>query len=438
MRLSRREVLMHSLFGTGYLGLRALATGLPVALLANPILAEEPRSDGLSCEERQTAQYLILSASLDGDPLNANVPGTYDIPEVVHPADPRMAPQRLMLGSRAVVAARPWATLPQKILDRTCFFHHATGSNAHPNLPDVLRLLGNSRAEMLPSLIARYTASCLNTAQAKPIVVGADAVFSDGERKLTSFQPTLLRDVLTGTGTPLYDLSKVRDQTLDKLQEILKERGGRALAGQIDDHALSHRQAKALGEQLNADLSAIKSDGADGQVLAAAALVRLGVAPVVAVRIGFGGDNHFDYGLKREVEGTVSGVAAIAALMHKLEQYGLADRTTFALINVFGRTLKKRGLCGREHWANHSTGVLIGKPFRPGVIGGLAPGEGDFCALPIDSQSGRGDAAGDIPVAESLAALGKTLGRAVGLPAALTDESIEKGKVVRAALQLNR
>jgi len=163
-------------------------------------------------------------------------------------------------------------------------------------------------------------------------------------------------------------------------------------------------------------------------------LIRLSVAPAVAVRIGFGGDNHFDYGLLREAEGTVGGVARIAQLMQKLQQYGLADRTSFAMINVFGRTLKQRGLCGREHWANHSTAVLIGKPFHSGVIGGLAPGEGDFCALPINSQTGHGEVGGDIAVADSLAALGKTLGRGVGLPVELLDRSIPQGKIVRAAL----
>lgn len=432
MRLSRREVLMQSLFGTGYLGLRALATGLPAALFAAPMAANAEGE--LACLDRQAAQFLILSTSVDGDPLNANTPGTYELPEIVHPAAPQMAPQRFSLGGKQVTAAKPWSTLPQKVLDRTCFFHHATRSAAHPSLPDVLRLLGGGQAEMLPSLIARYTSGCLGTAQREPLIVGADAVFSYESRKLPSLKPTVLRDALNGTGTPLGNLGKVRDQALDKLQEVLKERGTKALRGELEDRTLSRRQAQALGEQLRADLAAIQSDGPEGQVVTAAMMVRLGVAPVVAVRLGFGGDNHFDYGLASETEGTVNGVANIARLMQKLAQYGLADRVTFALINVFGRTLKKRGLCGREHWPNHSTAVLIGKPFRAGVIGGLAPSEGDFSALPIDSQTGQGSAAGDIPVAESLAALGKTLGRAMGLPAELLNQGIAQGKIVRSAL----
>ncbi len=33
MKISRRKALLTTLFGSGYIGLRALATGLPAALL---------------------------------------------------------------------------------------------------------------------------------------------------------------------------------------------------------------------------------------------------------------------------------------------------------------------------------------------------------------------------------------------------------------------
>jgi hypothetical protein len=79
--------------------------------------------------------------------------------------------------------------------------------------------------------------------------------------------------------------------------------------------------------------------------------------------------------------------------------------------------------------------VLIGKPIRPGVIGGLEPAAGDYYASPIDSKTGRGvTGGGDIPFADTLAAMGKTLGAAVGLPRAALDTEISQGKVVEAAL----
>ncbi|HNN96943.1 MAG TPA: DUF1501 domain-containing protein, partial [Pseudomonadota bacterium] len=146
------------------------------------------------------------------------------------------------------------------------------------------------------------------------------------------------------------------------------------------------------------------------------------------------GDNHFDYGLQRETSGTVAGVGQLSLLLNKLNQYGLGERTTFAMLNAFGRTLRKRGIAGREHWAHHHTGLLIGRGFRGSVIGGVAPGEGDFCALPIDSQSGRGDEHGDIPVAESLSAFARTLLRGVGVSESQIAQLVTGGKVVRAAL----
>jgi hypothetical protein len=59
----------------------------------------------------------------------------------------------------------------------------------------------------------------------------------------------------------------------------------------------------------------------------------------------------------------------------------------------------------------------------------------DYYATPIDSQSGRGvSGGGDIPFAETLSAMGKTLGAAVGVAPAVLDRYILGGKVVRAAL----
>ena len=41
-------------------------------------------------------------------------------------------------------------------------------------------------------------------------------------------------------------------------------------------------------------------------------------APLVTLRIPFGGDNHFDYGLQRETAGTVAGVGQLSLLLNKL------------------------------------------------------------------------------------------------------------------------
>ncbi|RYE79860.1 MAG: hypothetical protein EOO74_03045, partial [Myxococcales bacterium] len=72
MPLSRRHALLGGLFGSGMIGLRALATGLPASFLLHPRLAladDPPATD---------PQFLIVSTSGSGDSINCNVPGTYD------------------------------------------------------------------------------------------------------------------------------------------------------------------------------------------------------------------------------------------------------------------------------------------------------------------------------------------------------------------------
>jgi hypothetical protein len=449
MSLSRRQALSSTLFGAGLVGLRALASGLPISFLlrsahADPGAAPEPLESPELPElnelnELNEAQYLILSTSSEGDPLNANVPGTYDYDDIAHPADPALCKTRLRLGRRSFDAAAPWATLPQAVLDRTLFFHHATLTTRHPSLPGVLRLNAEPapQNEVLPSLLARHLGERLGTVQREPLSLGPGgpgAILGSDGRPRPELQATALRDALTRGRTPLTALPGLRDTTLDRTSAWLKQHGTRAQRNALDRLARSQREARALGDQLLDDLAAIRSDEADGQVAAAAALVRMNVAPVVTISIPFGGDNHFDSELAREAQQTQSGVQRIRELMARLAAYGLQDRASFAMMNVFGRTLKKHGQNGRDHWANHHATVLIGKPFRAGVVGGLVPRGGDYYSLGIDSQSGAGTDAGDIGFGDTLAALGKTLARGLGLPEETLAERVPQGRIVRAAL----
>ena len=153
MTITRRQALMTTLFGAGAVGLRALATGLPAAFLANP---RQALADGTTaCFAQDKAQYVILNTLSTGDPLNGNVPGTYDDPNIVHPPDPTMAPAKMTIGGQQYTAATPWTQLPASVLARTCFFHHTTLTNAHPNQPKVMSLMGAvQQQEMLVSLLS--------------------------------------------------------------------------------------------------------------------------------------------------------------------------------------------------------------------------------------------------------------------------------------------
>jgi hypothetical protein len=432
--LSRRDAITATLFGAGCLGLRALATGLPVSFLANPrraLAAPVPCAPG-------KAQYVIFNTSGDGDSINASAPGTYDDPLIVHSPDPALAPRPLKLSGQAHQAGAPWASLPQEVLDRTVFWHLMTGTSVHPMEPEVLKLMGATPdGEMFPSLLAKQLAPCLNTVQQQPISVGALAPSESlvyAGAPLPVVPALALKATLTNPTGPLTALQPLRDATLDRLYDLYKNRASRAQRQYIDAMVTSQRSVRNIRQDLLSALSSIRDNSAASQVTAAVALIQMNVSPVVAVHIPFGGDNHEDPGLVRETEETLSGVALLASLMEQLARAGLTDKVTFLSLNVFGRTLGPGNDKGRQHNGNHQVSLAIGRPFRGGVIGAVGPVETDYGASPIDSRSGTGTAQGDIAAADTLAAFAKTALAAVGADPALITSPSGTAKVISSAL----
>jgi hypothetical protein len=435
--ITRRQAMMSTLFGSGYIGLRALATGLPASFLLNPrrALAADPAP---ACGAAEKAQFVILNTSGAGDPINANVPGTYDDPSIVHSADPTMVATPMMLRGRATTAAAPWAALPQAVLDRTCFWHLMTNTPIHPKEPDVLKLMGVIGAgEMLPSLLARYLAPCLNTIQSQPISIGATTP-AEGLSYGGAAQPIIpalaLKSTLTTPAGPLANLQGLRDQTLGQLYDLYRNGASPAQRTYIDSLVTSQQQVRSINQNLLASLSSITDNTAPSQILAAVTLIQMNVTPVISIHIPFGGDNHRDIALAGETAQTVSGVAAIGTLMQQLAAAGLADRVTFMTLNVFGRTIGPGNTDGRQHNSNHQVSITIGKPFAGGIIGGVAPKAGDYGALAIDSTSGVGADGGDVSPVQTLASLGRTMMAAVGVDDTIAASQITSGKVIRAAL----
>ena len=435
MNISRRKALMSALFGAGYVGLRALATGIPAGILMR---GRRAFADGATCANPSKAQFIIMNTSGNGDPINANVPGTYDDPNITHSADPLMAPTQLSLGGLATKAAAPWAALPQTVLDRTTFWHIMTNTPVHPKEPDVLKLMGMTYAgEMLPSLLAKQLAPCLGTVQAQPITLGASSPsegLSYAGQALPIIPPLALKATLTSPAGPLSNLKAMRDQTLSQLDDLYRGGASPAQKAYLDSLIASQDQVRNIRQDLLNSLTAIKDNSITSQITAAIALVQMNVTPVIAIHIPFGGDNHTDAALANETKQTVSGVAAIASLMSQLDAAGMADKVSFVSLNVFGRTLGPKHTDGRDHNANHQVSITIGKPFKAGVIGAVGPVAGDYGALAINSQNGSGGAGGDIEPVASLPSLGKTLLTAVGVDSATLDTSITAGKVVPAAL----
>ena len=435
--LTRRQALLSTLFGTGMIGLRALATGLPASFLLNPrrALADLPAA---ACADASKAQFIIFNTSGQGDPINANAPGSYSDPNIAHSLDPIMAATALTINGQAFTAAAPWAALPQAVLDRTCFWHLMTNTPVHPKEPDVLKLMGaTAGGEMLPSLLAKELAPCLGTIQAQPLCLGATTPaesLSFGGAALPIIPALALKSTLTNPAGPLSDLQPLRDQTLNQLYDLYKNGATTAQKAYLDSLIASQSEVRNLNQDLLNALSQIKDNSAASQVLAAVTLIQMKVTPVISIHIPFGGDNHRDVGLATETAQTVSGVQTIATLMSALDSAGLGDQVLFATLNVFGRTLGPSNTDGRQHNENHQVSVTIGKSLRGGVVGGVLPVGKDYGATSIDSKTGRSSQSGDIGAIETLASYGQTLLASVGVDRSVISSQIQTGRVVSGVL----
>lgn len=433
--ITRRQAILSTLFGSGHIGLRALATGLPASLLLNPRRA---LAAAAACPTASKPQYFIFNTLGSGDPINSSVPGTYDDPKITHSLDPAMAPAPLKIAGKTFTAATPWTTLPQAVLDRTTFFHLMTDTPVHPKEPDVLKLMGQTYGgEMLPSLLARAMAPCLGTIQSQPLCVGATSPaegLTFNGAALPIIPALALKNTLTSAPGPLTNLQALRDQTLGQLYDLYKTQASPAEKVYIDSLVTSQREVRNINQQLLDNLTSIKDNTANSQILAAVTLLQMNVTPVISVHIPFGGDNHRDIGLANETTQTVSGVATIASLLQQLSALGMADKVTFASLNVFGRTLGPANTDGRQHNPNHQVSIAIGKPFKGGVIGAVAPAQNDYGATAIDSTTGGGGPNGDIKPLDTLASFGRTMLAAVGVGDSAIGSSVLSGKVIKAAL----
>ncbi len=467
--LTRRNVLMTTLFGAGWVGLRALATGLPASLLLNPrkVLADPPATNPL-------AQFVIFQTSGNGDPINANCPGVYDdingsamTAGIAHSADPLMAMTALTLGSQTYNAALPWAApwqavpgvitpaLWQAALNRTTFWHIATETPIHPKEPDVLKLMNQTQSnEMLISLIAKNLAPELGTIQAQPIALGASSpseALSYGGQTQPLIPPTALKATLTNPTGPLTSLQSLRDDTMNSLYALYKTEATPSQKAYIDALVTSQQQARNISQTLLTLLDTIADNTVGSQISAALALIQMKVTPALTIHIPFGGDNHQDPTLATETAQTAgvgaagtynattgfTGVPGIAALMAALNAANLQDQVTFMSLNVFGRTLATStgAGTGRQHNQNHHVAISIGRGFNGGVVGGVAPGAGgEYGAVAIDSKTGLGSAGGDVSPSGSLASWGQTMMAAVGIDAATIAQSIPSGTVIAGAL----
>jgi Protein of unknown function (DUF1501) len=456
MSLTRRDLLLKTVFGAGFLGLRALATGLPISFLANPRKALAGISGGdppPACATNPNAQYLILATSGGGDPVNANLPGTYNVggsgPKILHPSAWQTGTS-LSLGSVKTTAAAPWAALPQGMLNQTCVFHHGTYTLVHADEPQVMSLMGSAN-DMLVSLIAKQLASCLGTIQTQPVALGPEEV-SFGGQPLPNLPPTALATMLASETGPLANLITMRDNDLRSIEALIKADGNSAQQAFVDSYATSRDEVRMLSQSLIGQLGALKDNTQASQLQAALILIQMNVAPVMVVHLDFGGDNHSDTGLATEMTNTESTLANLGTFWQQLQTTGTGNQISMATLNVFGRTLATNGSStitsadGRNHNPNLHSMVMIGAPFAGSIIGGVEPVSAstqnglipspDYAAMSIDPSTGAGVPAGGgaVQFDETFQSAALTLATGLGVSASYLADNIIGGQVIPAAL----
>jgi hypothetical protein len=410
MMITRRKTLQSFLFGAGYLGLRSLATGIPVA-----VLARGPRALAAGASGPTKPQYFVMSTSYLGDPINANAPGTYGVTGIVHNPDAALMPATsLTIGDTQTTAALPWAQLPASVRSQMSVWHIATQTPVHPKEPDVLSLMNTTApAEMLPSLLAKQLQPALQTVQAQPICLGAispsEGLAFEGQA-LPIIPPLALAATLTNPVGPLTSLQQLRDQTLAQIDDIYRGSASLAQRRYIDSLVISQGELRNINQNLLNLLSSIQDDSVSSQITAALALIQMNVTPVITIHIPCGGDNHSDPNLATEATQTVSFMKSVGQLMTSVPS-SLQGKVSFVSLNVFGRTMNAAnmngpgGLNGRNHNQNHQVSIVVSSAIKPGIVGGVAAMTSitqDFGALPIVSATGAGSANGDVQPVDSL------------------------------------
>jgi Protein of unknown function (DUF1501) len=431
---SRRNLLCGLVAGSAGIALRSAVTGLPASFLINPI--REARADDAVAVDAARAQILVLAVSDAGEPINVNGPGAYAYPAMNHSIDPAMQGALIKLGSAAHVAAQSWTTVPQWALDRAAFIQHATFAGQHGTLGSVLRLMGRAKAlEMIPAIFAKYLSVPLKTIQQTPISAGVGEVFVAGGVRIPNASPLAWKELVGQYDAVPDEFQKIRDRTTDKMYAALKKNGTRAQLRYLDQLAKSSADAKRLGGDVANLLGGITDDGNDAQLTAAIAIAKMNISPVIGIKLDFGGDNHNDPELRNEAIKSKNAISALARFFATLKANGLEDKVTFASLGVFGRNFRVADLHGRDHWASHSTSIIVGKNVNAGLFGGTVARFGDYSATGIDSVTGKGIVdGGDIKYDDTLAAFGKTLGAVLGISAATLEAEISGGKIIQAAI----
>lgn len=456
--IHRRSFIRNSALSALSISARAAAIGVPASFLTS----------GHVHAQAGSAKFTIIAQSSRGEAINCNAPGTFpannnDPARLIDHASPNdlgngtlgsiqgrnfnasdfAQDVNLQLGEQTVRAPRIWTGLPDGLLENLTGFWLQTGTNAHPEFPAVRALMGalrddvvSNNSEELASAIAAEMAPILGTISTRPILLDGSGTFRGSP--LGQYSPDRLRD-LFGSGGGTIDpnqFGELYTQTIDALYGNLRQNGTRAQRVYLDQHAASRSEAISLGDSLGGLIENVEGNDFEAQLRTAVAMVQLRVTPVIAIEHAFSGDNHQDDQLSDETEETLQSLDALADYWDLIQAAGITDEVNFATLDVFGRTALRNGRGGRDHFGNMTFGLVHGTGFRGGIVGGLTEGTRRNETVPvatgINSETGGMDSP-NIPAGATLAAYGKTIMRAAGIPDDRLNIRVPTGTVVTGA-----
>ena len=467
-QMSRRRFLSGSMSAAAGLGLRTLATGLPVGFLMTGAMP----AYGNDSENKK----LILAMSDDGESINSYSPGTYasdtnDVRSQFHRpnssqlglnsfgevngnnvfADDFANSAEFMMGDTKVEAAKFLSYLPQDLLDRSQFFHlntaangHAEGINVHGVNSGLTGINGRGKEEIQSALMQEMLLknSGLTSILTTPMVLNGGGgqlgtLYNEGVA-ITRYSPLDVKNLFLGedTESDIDKINRVYEHTIDSIYNEVKQNGTPAQLRYLDAHASSRSQAVALGDELGELLTNVTSDSRSDQIDAAVAMLKANLATVVVIRYSYSSDNHSDPSLRGEVDLTIEHLNTLTNLWNLLKDQELENQINYANYDIFGRTFLRNSQGGRDHHRSSCVNMMIGSNIKPGVIGGLEALTNDnliASATGINSNTGLSENP-DITNNETLLAYARTLMSSVGISEERLDVRLPAGKTVFGAM----
>jgi len=150
-------------------------------------------------------------------------------------------------------------------------------------------------------------------------------------------------------------------------------------AGQLRDDADALSQRLTFGRTLS-----LEAQGA-----LAVDLLSLGMSRAVLIDDGLGWDTHDDNPQQSPNHEALFG--GLSALAQALSDAGLYDDTVVVVVSELGRTPRRNGENGKDHWPVTSA-LLFGGPVRGGRVVGATSDEVE--ALAVDPETGAPDPGG--------------------------------------------